>query len=148
LHLREKRLFLFDLDGVLSAGKDRPKLLGGVKLIQALKQKGRRFLILTNTSTHTREDVLHSLESLGFPISLADILSSAQLTAEYLRDKYGVVRYFLIGEKGFKKELTKCGHQPAEVYPLDIQVPGNLKLTLYITTAEAAVDSLFSIMYQ
>jgi ribonucleotide monophosphatase NagD (HAD superfamily) len=54
IDLSRKKLFLFDLDGVLTAGKESPVKLGGTKVINKIRSKrGKRFFVLTNDSTDT-----------------------------------------------------------------------------------------------
>jgi len=108
--LSKKQLFLFDLDGVLSVGKDRPRLVGGVRLVSRLRLLNRKVVVLTNSSTDSREGILMNLQSMGFNFSLDEILSASYLTSQYLKEKYGTVDCFLIGEEGFRRELEEFGH--------------------------------------
>jgi HAD superfamily hydrolase (TIGR01450 family) len=122
--LPSKKLFLFDLDGVLYIGKDAPKLIGGVKLIKELKKKGKKVFVLTNTSTHTRKSLQKTLRKLGFPIEVDEILTSSRLAAEYVKQKWGSCKCYLIGEEGFKKELEDLGHKIVENEQPDIVIVG------------------------
>ncbi len=110
LRLSAIELFLFDVDGVLWLGKDRPRYLSGKRLLSRIKTMGKKSLVLTNTSTDTRSQIHAKLTTLGFEVQLEQILTSSQLLAEYLHAKYGPSRCFLIGEEGLARELKKCGH--------------------------------------
>ena len=68
IDLSRKKLFLFDLDGVLTAGKEKPVKLGGTKVINKIRaSKGKSFFVLTNDSTDTVETVLERLQRLTSP---------------------------------------------------------------------------------
>lgn len=122
--LSSKKLFLFDLDGVLYVGKEAPKLIGGIRLIKKLKRKGKKIFVLTNTSTHTRESLQRTLRKLGFPIEVDEILTSSKLTSEYIKQRWDSCKCYLIGEEGFKKELESLGHKIVENEQPDIVVVG------------------------
>ena len=109
IDLKKKRLFLFDLDGVLLKGKERPVKIGGTKVVERIRETGKKLLVLTNNSTDTVETVHARLERVGVPIRREEILTSARLTAEYARKKFGRATYFLIGEEGFEEELRRQG---------------------------------------
>lgn len=109
--LANKKLFLFDVDGVLYAGKERLRLIGGRKIIEKLRKMGKKFFVLTNISTHTRDSIQANLNSLGFDIKRDEILSSIQLLSDYLKKKYGSVKCYMIGEDGFRRELEANGHR-------------------------------------
>jgi 4-nitrophenyl phosphatase len=109
LDLHEKQLFLFDLDGVLIKGKEWPIKIGGTKILQRLKEKKKKVLLLTNNSTDTLEAIHSRLNSLHLPIEKNEILTSTRVTAEYISKNYGKAKYHLIGENGFDKELRRLG---------------------------------------
>ena len=110
MNVRALRVFFFDLDGVLSVGKVKPRYLSGREVIRRLKESGRKALVLTNNSTQTREEVHHNLKRLGFAFDVEDILTSSYLTAQYLTKRFGKTRFSLIGEIGFRRELEDAGH--------------------------------------
>lgn len=114
MSLREKELFLFDLDGVFSAGKVKPRLIGGRRIVERLNSMKKNYFVLTNTSTHGRQHILRNLEGLGFRIPADRIITASQLTGEFLLEKYGNVRCFIIGEEGFCKEMENSGHEIVE----------------------------------
>jgi len=108
--LRTKDLFLFDLDGVFYKGKEERVKVGGTRAIEALRVSGKKLFVLTNNSTDSVETVHARLAEFSIPVRKDEILTSALLTAEYLKKKHGEVSYFLIGEAGLESELRRCGH--------------------------------------
>ncbi len=108
--LRGKKLFLFDLDGVFFKGKESRVTIGGTAVVEAIRDSGRRLLVLTNNSTDALETIHERLEESGIPIMRDEILSSARLTAEYLKRRAGSAAYHLVGEQGFEDEMTRAGH--------------------------------------
>jgi 4-nitrophenyl phosphatase len=109
IDLSSKRLFLFDLDGVLLKGKETPVKIGGTKVFEKIRSEGKKLMIVTNNSTDTVESVLKRLKSHGIRVKEDEILTSARLTAEYIARKYGKTSYYLVGEAGFGKELDRVG---------------------------------------
>ncbi len=109
--LRNKNLFLFDLDGVFYKGKESRTKIGGTKAIEALRAKGKDILVVTNNSTDSVETIHSRLAEFKIPVKLEEVLSSSLLTSEYLLKKHGKVSYFLVGEAGLDHEMKKLGHR-------------------------------------
>jgi 4-nitrophenyl phosphatase len=117
-------VFFFDMDGVLSIGKRSPRYIGGRAVISRIKSSHKQAFVLTNDSTHTREEIHQNLQSLGFKFGLEDVLTSSYLTALYLSQHFKrTVTFFLLGERGLLQELLAEGHQPTEHNP-DVVVVG------------------------
>lgn len=109
MDLSEKKLFLFDLDGVLTAGKESPVKLGGTRVMRRIRAKGKRLFVLTNDSTDTVETVHARLRRFDIPAREDEILTSARLTAEYVAKRHPGGTYFLVGERGLDEELRRVG---------------------------------------
>ena len=109
-NLKSIHLFLFDLDGVLSVGKENPKYLGGRDLVARLKAAGKLVYVVTNDSTHLRGELLQNLKEMGFPLDEGEVLTSSYLTSLYLKERFGKVSFYLIGERGLRGELEASGH--------------------------------------
>ena len=109
IDLSAKKLFLFDLDGVLLKGKESPVKIGGTAVMEKIRAKGKKFIVVTNNSTDAVPTVLARLKSQGIDVKEDEILTSARLTAEYIAGKYGKATYFLVGERGFGQELDRAG---------------------------------------
>jgi len=124
INLRDKKLFLFDLDGVLLKGKERPIKLGGTRVFEKIRSHGKRLLVLTNNSTDTVEAVSRRLRSQGIPVEPEEVLTSTRLTAEYIADRYGKASYYLVGETGFEDELKRAGLRKARGKKADVVVVG------------------------
>ena len=110
-------VFFFDLDGVLSVGKDNPRYLGGRELVAKIKSQGKKPILLTNDSTHTRDEIHANLTKMGFGFEPNEILTSSYLTSLYLTKRFGKTTFFLVGERGLKHELELAGHKPAKEHP-------------------------------
>jgi len=130
IDLSKKKLFLFDLDGVLLAGKEDPVRLGGAKVIPKIREKGKKLFVLTNDSTDSVETIHKRLGFLKIPVEKHEILSCARLTAEYIAKKYPGGTYFLVGEEGLAEELDMQGLSRTEGGEADVVVVGlDRKLT-------------------
>jgi len=111
LDLSAKRLFLFDLDGVFYRGKESRVKIGGTRVIDALRNRGRKILLLTNDSTDTVGTVHSRLRAFGVPFRKEEILTSALVTSVYLKENFGKVSYYLVGEPGLDAEMRLLGHR-------------------------------------
>ena len=129
MNFRAIRIFFFDLDGVLSIGKENPQYLGGRELIAKVKSSGRKTALLTNDSTHTRTEIQQNLSKLGFSFDLQEILTSSYLTALYLTKRFEKAGFFLVGEEGLRRELETAGHYQTEDRPNVVVVGFDRKLT-------------------
>jgi HAD superfamily hydrolase (TIGR01450 family) len=121
--------FFFDLDGVLSVGKEDPRYVGGREVIAKIKSEGKKTGVLTNDSTHTRAELLANLTRLGFNFGIDEILTSSFLTASYLTQRFQQASFFLVGEEGLRKELEMAGHKPSESQPDAVVVGFDRKLS-------------------
>ncbi len=72
---------LFDLDGTLYAG---PAEIPGA--VDAVAASGLRPLYVTNNASRTPADVAEHLTDLGFPATVADVVTSAQAGAALVAD--------------------------------------------------------------
>jgi HAD superfamily hydrolase (TIGR01450 family) len=111
MDLSKVRVVFFDMDGVLSVGKEHPRYLGGRKLIANIKTQGRRAYVLTNDSTHTRQELHQNLSLMGLDFREDEIFTSSYLTGTYLSERFGSTTIFLVGEEGLRRELENAGHQ-------------------------------------
>ena len=128
--LRDKELFLFDLDGVFYKGKETRVKIGGTRLVEALRAKGKKLYVLTNNSTDSAKTVHSRLLEFDIPVREDEVLTSGLLAAQYMRETFGRVRYFLVGEEGLDAELRGQGHRRTEGEAADCVVIGlDRKLT-------------------
>ncbi|MFY9380809.1 MAG: HAD-IIA family hydrolase [Eubacteriales bacterium] len=80
--LYEKKLFIFDMDGTIYLGEQPFSF--AVSFINKLRSSGRRVLFFTNNASHTLPYYFKKLERLGFSPCKDEILTSGDVTAEFL----------------------------------------------------------------
>ncbi len=107
MELRNKKLFLFDLDGTLYLGE---RLFPFTReLLATLRRTGRDYLFLTNNSSKSVADYVKKLRRLGVPAQEGDFVTSAQATLAYLRRAHPDRTFYVCGTGSLAAELAGGG---------------------------------------
>lgn len=106
--LKEKKLFLLDLDGTLYVSE---KIIGkSLEFLDAVKKNGGQYMFLTNNSSKSVETYIQRLNKIGIKAKENNFFTSAQATAAYVEEEYGKdIRAYVVGTQSFKKALLDEG---------------------------------------
>jgi NagD protein len=104
-----------DMDGVLV--HEEQAIPGAPEFIAALRDRGARFLVLTNNSIYTRRDLAARLRASGLDVPEDRIWTSALATATFLEDQRPGGSAFVIGEAGLTTALHEAGYTLTERDP-------------------------------
>ena len=80
--LKEKKLFIFDMDGTIYLG-GKPFDFA-IKFIKNLRANGKKVLFYTNNASHTTPFYMQKLTRLGFEPREDEIMTSGDVTYEFL----------------------------------------------------------------
>jgi len=107
--LQEKRIFIFDADGVLWKGENA--IEEAKTALNRIRELGGRVTLLTNNSTKSRNDFVVKIRKvLQFSLEKDDIVNSAYATALYLQQHFDPGSCVLpVGEQGINIELEEAG---------------------------------------
>ncbi|MEM4189858.1 MAG: HAD-IIA family hydrolase [Candidatus Caldarchaeum sp.] len=113
MSLNHKKLFLFDIDGVLITGtlEHETRVLGGYRLFATLKRNEIPFGLLGSGSHQSTFEAWSLFRSLGFMVQRDQVWLAARVAAEYLKEKMGRVKCLVVGEEGLRRELKSHGHK-------------------------------------
>ncbi len=104
--------FIFDLDGTVYLS-DR-LIPGADRVIQKLRQVGKRVVFLSNKPLQTREDYASKLTRLGIPTHPEEVINSTFVMVHYLKRHAPEARLFVVGELPFIEELKRAGFKITE----------------------------------
>ena len=110
--LRSMKLYLFDMDGTLYLG-DRLYSFT-TELLQTIRQKGGKYLFMTNNSSKSVDDYLKKLHKLGIESTREDFITSSQATAYYLHKYHEGQTLYVCGTESLKAELRMEGFTVTE----------------------------------
>ena len=82
----------------------------GPGVLAYLRSRGFPFLLVTNTSRMSANDILEKLTGLGYRVHTDEVLPVSLAAAEYLNQKFGAARCFLIGDESLARLLEEHGH--------------------------------------
>ena len=112
VNLKEMELFLFDMDGTLYLGD---RLYDFTKeLLDTIKNKGKKYLFMTNNSSKSVEDYVKKLSKLGIAATREEFMTSSQATAFYLHKHHEGQRLYVCGTQSLKAELRQEGFTVTE----------------------------------
>ncbi len=107
--LRNKRLFLLDMDGTLYLGDS--VFAYTRDFLRSVRAVGGTYLFLTNNSSKSRRDYAANLCRLGIPATEEDFITSTDaLIARLRRDYTGKTPLFYVqGTRSFADQLREAG---------------------------------------
>ena len=106
--LTEKRLFLLDMDGTLYLDDDL--FPGTVPFLRRIREKGGRYLFLTNNSSRGADSYVEKLRRLGIESVPEDFLTSVDALILFLRKgDYQGKPLYVAGTESFRRQLRQAG---------------------------------------
>ena len=118
--LSEKKLFVFDMDGTVYLGNK--VFPDAVKFIKKLRAEGKQVLFFTNNASHNADFYISKLNKMGFEATESELMSSGDVTAEFLvRHRTGKSVY-LLGTPELYDLFTKRGVPLTDGESADITV--------------------------
>lgn len=94
---------LLDIDGVLTVSWE--PIPGSVEALAWLREHRVPFLLITNTTTHTRLDLAETLRAAGFDVEGSEIVTAVVATAAFLRSRHPGARVLVLSDGDPRAEL-------------------------------------------
>ncbi len=92
--LQNKKLYIFDMDGTIYLGNQ--VFPYAIRFIKNLRRAGKRVLFFTNNASRSPSVYLEKLTRLGFEPTAKEIMTSGDVTAEFLlRHRVGKTVYLV-----------------------------------------------------
>lgn len=98
---------ILDLDGVVIRGNET--IPGAPEALKRMRELGVKIKFITNNSTRSRSNLRRHLLEFGVTVNEEELITSASGTANYLKERFGGGRVFIIGEEGLSEELDRAG---------------------------------------
>ncbi len=102
--------FIFDLDGVLWAGKE--PITGAAAFINELSAAEYKVRFVSNTSSRSLQETMHKSEQFGYEISSDQVIVASRVCARQVAAEIdGGSCVYLVGTEGLEQELEAAGLQ-------------------------------------
>ena len=106
--LREKKLFLLDMDGTLYLDDDLfPHCLD---FLNAVRARGGDYLYLTNNSSKSVDKYVEKLRRIGIQAVSDEFFTSTDAACAYLKAHYHGKKLYALGTKSFREQLAEAGY--------------------------------------
>ena len=83
MNLRDKKLFLFDIDGTISLGENF--LPGGKEILNFIKEKNKKYIFVTNNSTKSTKDYIEKFKRMGLETNEYNFVTAASAAIKYTK---------------------------------------------------------------
>ena len=105
--LFEKKFFLLDMDGTIYLDNDL--FDGTLDFLAKVKEKGGRYLFVTNNSSKGVDAYVEKLKRIGIESVADDFLTSTDATILYLNSNYPGKKFYSMGTRSFTEQLKNSG---------------------------------------
>ena len=93
--LSDKKLYIFDMDGTIYLGYQVFPF--AIRFIDHLRAAGKKVLFFTNNASHTTDFYVNKLAKLGFSPTKEEIMTSGDVTIEFLKRHRAGKTVYLVG---------------------------------------------------
>ena len=119
--ISEKKLFFLDMDGTIYL--DHTVFPQTIPFLKAIRDKGARYLYLTNNSSKSASAYVEKLAEMGITATTDEFLTSTEATIIYLKASYAPeTKMYVFGTKSFLAQLTEAGLNTVTELSDDISV--------------------------
>ena len=105
--IKDKKLYIFDMDGTIYLG-GKPFDFA-IRFIKNLRKSGKRVLFFTNNASHTTPFYLEKLTRLGFEPTIDEIMTSGDVTYEFLKRYRNGKSVYLVATPELENEYKEKG---------------------------------------
>ncbi len=105
--LKDKKLFIFDMDGTIYLGGNPFDF--AIRYIKNLRENGKKVLFFTNNASHTTPFYQKKLERLGFEPRADEIMTSGDVTLEFLKRFRAGKSVYLVATDELVEEYREKG---------------------------------------
>ncbi len=105
--LREKKLYIFDMDGTIYLGNRVFDF--AVNFIKKLRENGKRVLFFTNNASKSPSIYYERLERMGFEVRDGEVLTSGDVTIKFLKSHRAGKPVYLVGTPALEKQFDEAG---------------------------------------
>lgn len=117
--LKQKKLFLFDIDGTLAVGDTLYE--GSRELLEYIGRIGGKSYFITNNSTKSGADYVEKFRrAFALEATEDQFITSGYMTLRFLLENYPSQKIFLLGTASLADELRKNGLQVTDRCEQDI----------------------------
>lgn len=105
--LGNKELYIFDMDGTIYLGYQVFPF--AIRFIDHLRTAGKKVLFFTNNASHTTDYYVQKLSKLGFSPKREEIMTSGDVTIEYLKRHRAGKSVYLVGTDELVENFRENG---------------------------------------
>ncbi len=107
MNLKEKKLFLLDMDGTIYLDDDL--FDGTLDFLDQVKKQGAKYLFVTNNSSKGADAYVEKMKRIGIPATKEDFLTSTDATVLYLKKNHPDTLFYAMGTESFVRQLRESG---------------------------------------
>ena len=117
--LKQKKLFLFDIDCTLAVGDTLYQ--GSARILDYIERIGGKAYFITNNSTKSGEDYVKKFRSaFGLETTEDQFITSGYMTQRFLLENFRDKKMFVLGTRSFLDQLKCSGLQVTEEADTDV----------------------------
>ena len=105
--LQEKTIYLLDMDGTIYLGDEL--ISGSIEFLKTIKEKGKRYIFLTNNSSKNKDSYVEKLNNLGIDATREEVFTSGEATTMYLSKLKPGARIYILGTPALEEEFENAG---------------------------------------
>ena len=105
--LSDKKLYIFDMDGTIYLGYQVFPF--AIRFINNLRAAGKKVLFFTNNASHTTDFYVNKLTKLGFSPTKEEIMTSGDVTIEFLKRHRQGKSVYLVGTDELVENFRENG---------------------------------------